>query len=165
MKTKMGQRGFLWAELLIVLAVISVLVGIIYGPSSGAFDSHQTSETKQVAAAFEKSINAIRTQWSAEGGQKDTVECNGIFVEVTTDGWAKQLNSDVAGCISVWRTVLVNSPEITTYSKEDHAKVWSAGGGDNVCYFIYQQGEIFDEDDTPYFRYSNEIGQITLFNM
>jgi len=165
LKTKMDQRGFTLIELAVVLVVITALLVFIYGPSSGVFDDDQTSETKQVTAAFEKAVNTIRMQWSAEGGQKDKVEFNGLFIDVTTSGWAKQLNSSVAGCMTVWNSVLPNSPEIEVYDKEVHAEGWSAGGGPNVCYFINQQGEAFEEEETPYFRYSYEIGQITRFNL
>jgi len=161
----MYQRGFTLVELVVVLVVVTALLVFIYGPSSGVFDDDQTSETKQVTAAFEKAVNAIRMQWSAEGGQKDKVEFGGLFVEVTTNGWAKQLNSNVAGCLTVWYSVLQNSPVIEVYDKEIHAKGWSVGGGPNVCYFINQQGEPFEEEGTPYFRYSYEIGQISRFNM
>lgn len=165
MKTRIDQCGFTLVELAVVLLSIIALLLFIYGSSSGVFDDDQMSETKQMAAAFEKSVNAIRMQWSADGGQKDKVEFNGLFIDVTTSGWTKQLNGNVAGCMTVWRSVLANSPEIAVYNKDAHTKGWSAGGGPNVCYFINQQGEPFDEEETPYFRYSYEIGQITRFNM
>jgi len=161
----MDQRGFTWIELVVVLTVITALLVFIYAPSFDAFDDAQTSETKQVTAAFEEAINTIRMQWSAEGGQKNQVEFNTLSVEVTTSGWAKQLNSNVAGCMTVWNSILANPPEIEGYDKDVPAKGWSAGGGPNVCYFINQQGVAFKDEETPYFRYSYEIGQITRFNM
>lgn len=165
LKNKLYQQGYTWVELTVVLVVISALLIFIYGPSSGAFDSQKTSETKKIAAAFEKAVNDIRLQWSAEGGQKHKVEFNGLYIEVTESGWPKQLNSSVEGCMIVWDSALPNSPEISVYSRETHAQGWSVGGGPNVCYFINQGGDVFDEEETPYFRYSYEIGQVSRFNM
>ncbi|EGG99402.1 hypothetical protein imdm_1140 [gamma proteobacterium IMCC2047] len=159
------QQGFTWVELAVVLVVITALLIFIYGPSSGAFDSQQTSETKKVAAAFETAINDVRLQWSAEGGRKQKVEFNGLFIEVTESGWAKQLNASVNGCMAIWKSVLPNSPDIQVYNREVHAPGWSVGGGPNICYFINQDGEAFVEDETPYFRYAYETGQVSPYNM
>lgn len=159
------QKGFTKVELTIVLLIAGVLLVIIYGPSADVFDDETTSETKKMAAEFERSINEIRLKWSEEGGTSETVEVNGEFVDVTSNGWAKQLNSDVAGCKRVWEVALPEAPPIDVYDRVNHARGWSVGGGPNVCFFINQKGVPFDEEDTPYFRYSFEIGQVARVNM
>lgn len=165
LKDKPYQQGFTWVELAVALFVIVAILIFIFGPTSGAFDSEQTSETKKVAADFEKAVNEVRLKWSSEGGQGQRVEFNGHFVEVTENGWPKQLDASVEGCKMVWDSVLTNAPDILIYSRENHAPSWSVGGGPDVCFFINQQGEAFDQEDTPYFRYAYKVGQIARFNM
>lgn len=159
------QKGFTTVELVIVLLIAGVLLVIIYAPSVDVFDSEKTSETKRIATAFEKSIHDIRLKWSAEGSKSKTVEVNGQPLEVTTNGWVEQLNADVAGCKRVWENVLPGAPAIDIYDRAIHSSGWSVGAGPNVCFYINQKGEPFDEENTPYFRYSYEIGQVTRVNM
>jgi len=159
------QRGFTWVEVSIVLVILSIVATIMFNRSITVFDSKAVTDSKQVTEAFEKGVNLAHLKWSDEGGQGAIVEVYEHDVEVTSNGWAKQLNENLAGCVSVWNAVLPDAPEISIYDPGVPVDGWSVGGGPNVCYFINQSGSAFDEEKTPYFRYSNTIGQVVAFNM
>jgi len=165
LKMNRKQHGFTWVEMTIVLVVLSVLAAIMFSRSITVFDSKTVTDSKQVTEAFEKGVNLVHLKWSDESEHSGIVEVNGHDVEVTSNGWAKQLNENLPGCVSVWNAVLPDAPKISIYDPNVPVDGWSVGGGPNVCYFINEGGSAFDEEKTPYFRYSNTIGQVVAFNM
>jgi hypothetical protein len=144
---------------MVVLAILALIASIRY---LGVFEGESVGVTRVTAKAFESNINVIHSKWV---DQAESVEINEGVIEVTAEGWAKQLNENVEGCVTLWNKVLPEAPPIAIYNSSIHVKGWSVGGGPGLCYFINQDGEPFDDDATPYFSYIPHNGTVTLFNM
>jgi len=163
--SKKHKNGFIWVELTIVIVILGVLAVFVFSRFVTVFDSENVVASKAVTEAFEDGVNLVHLKWAGQGNQGNSVAVNGLDVEVTSDGWVKQLNSNVAGCVSVWNELLQGSPAIAIYNSAVDVDGWSAGGGPGLCYFINQNGAPFNEDETPYFSYSNTTGEVSRFNM
>jgi len=163
--SKKHNNGFIWVKLTIVIVILGILAAFISSRFVTVFDSQNVVASKAVTKAFEGGVNLVRLKWADQGSQGDSVAVNGLDVEVTADGWVKQLNSNVAGCVSVWNELLQDSTAISIYNSAVDVDGWSAGGGPGLCYFINQNGAPFNEDETPYFSYSNTTGEVSRFNM
>jgi len=149
----------------VIIMILSVLVLIAFSRYFDVFETENVSEAKAVAKAFESSVGVIHLEWAELGNQGDSLEINGVDVGVTANGWVKQPDSNVAGCVTIWHEVLPDYPDIDIYNTSLHVEGWSVGGGPGLCYFINQGGIPFDVDETPYFSYIPDNGQVTRFNM
>jgi len=163
--SKKHKNGFIWVELTIVIVILGILAVFVSSRFVTVFDSENVVASKAVTEAFEDSVNLVHLKWADQGNQGNSVAVNGLDVEVTSDGWVKQLNSNVAGCVSVWNELLQDSTAIAIYNSAVDVDGWSTGGGPGLCYFMNQNGAPFNEDETPYFSYSNATGEVSRFNM
>ena len=165
MRSTKHQQGFTWVELTIVLFIISAIALTISIRYLGAFEGKSVGVTRVTAKAFESNVNLIHSKWVDQPDHGESIEINELVIEVTPEGWAKQLNENVGGCVVIWNEVLPEAPPIAMYNSAIHVKGWSVGGGPGLCYFINQSGEPFDDDETPYFSYIPHNGKVTWFNM
>lgn len=165
MRSIKHQKGFTWVELTIVVVILTALALVVSSRYLDVFEGEDVTATKVVAEAFESGANLIHSKWIEQPEHGDTVEVNELVIEVTPEGWAKQLNGNVEGCVTIWNEVLTEAPLIAIYNSSVHAIGWNVGGGSGVCYFFDQNGEPFDDDKTPYFSYIPHNGKVTRFNM
>jgi len=151
--------------LTIVVVILSALALIASSRYLDVFESEDVSTTRLVAEAFESGANLIHRKWIEKPEHGDTIEIGELVIEVTPEGWVKQLNENVEGCVAIWKEVLSVAPLIAIYNPSVNVVGWSVGGGPGVCYFFNQNGEPFDDDETPYFSYTPHNGNVTWFNM
>ena len=147
-----GQRGFTLIEMVVVIALISILAAVALPRMLETYDNAHDAAVQGAGGALASAVVLVRSQWVANGSSLAVTGVAGFGnddVATSADGWPTDVGQGASSssnavmdsperCARIWQGVLVaNAPSVTTNIAVGSDYLVDTVNGN--CRFIYRR--------------------------